>query len=133
MSNADAALAATIIFEPMPKSICKFLAVHVKDYLNSAGLIDYSKETYHAFKLKPKVDVLETLKIAVKSTLTRDYNAVFAQTAMSVITLGNVNSFIKNDHIKNIRSPVQIAADKLFNSRLSAAAREQLSKTKKLW
>ena len=126
MASLDLPLADDIVFPRMPKSICHFLADLVKAYLYSKDILNYNINTFHTFK---KLDELSGLLSHIVSSLTETYNATFAREAQKLITISQVNKFIKADHAKFSRSAEQLETDKQFNAQKSAAARARQKRT----
>lgn len=104
-------MAATIL-PALPKSIIKHIAVPVGAFLKSTGIIDYGREDCHAFKKKEE---LTSLTSHVQQFLTNNYNGAYAVSALNILTVRNVNKFIKDDHAKGRQTPESIAAEKVYN------------------
>jgi len=126
MSTLDLPPNDSIVFLKMPKSICQFLAAPVKVFFQLNNFLNYGINTFHSFK---KIEELAGLKTHIVSTLTDTYNETFAKEALKLLTLPQVNKFIKADYEKFSRTPDQMASERLFNAQKSAASRARQKRT----
>ena len=109
----------------VPKSICKDVAIPVAEFYKTVQVINYSQP---CLSLK-NVQDLTALRTFVAQSLRVKYNNDYAKSAVALLTLKNVNAWLKKDHKNGIQTPADAVKEREFKKMSNEAAKIRKERT----